>query len=418
MLLRGPFPRKATAATLFLLSLLFFLERGPYRALRYSRTGDFATIYAASRCWMHGEDPYARADLTLELVRSGAPAPLILDQDRHSSLYPLTAMPFVAPFALLPWAAANTTWCLFSLGCFAASLAALLRELRISQAGKWVAASVCLLFSPTYVGILNGNPSVFAISLTILSVHFVLRKRPLIAGILFAVTICVKPQIALCAFLAFLLWKCWKPLFMGLATATLVAISAIFQASALGQNWEWWGSLKQNLRSEALPGGLVDPRPSSPFAPQLLNAQTLSYLVTRNSQLAEGLVLFFAIGMVALYWYARKKDSTPEGRIDLAFLSAITLMVAYHRYYDGQLLLVLIPAAVCLWQTGRVKTASGLGVSFALMAFPFQSVSEKAFGPAAAQNYLMQLILFRHEPIAIVAVALILTLRWRRILLP
>ncbi len=64
-----PFQTGFLAATLFLLSLLFFIERGPYRALRDSRSGDFATVYAASRCWLNHENPYAGEDLTLECPR-------------------------------------------------------------------------------------------------------------------------------------------------------------------------------------------------------------------------------------------------------------------------------------------------------------------------------------------------------------
>jgi hypothetical protein len=117
------------AAALVLLSLAFFIERGPYRALRDSRSGDFTTVYAASRCWLKHENPYAREDLTLELTRAGAPASLIREQDQHLSLYPISVMPLAAVFAWLPWRAANGAWCLFSLVCFAASIAVLLREL-------------------------------------------------------------------------------------------------------------------------------------------------------------------------------------------------------------------------------------------------------------------------------------------------
>ena len=398
-------------AVLFSLSLLFFIERGAYRALRESRTGDFATVYAAARCWMHGENPYARADLRLELVRAGAPTPLIREQDRHASLYLVSAMPFLAVVALLPWTAANITWCLVSIACFAASIFVLVEYLPLSQTSKWVAASFCLISSPTYVGILNGNPSVVAISLTILSLHFALRGASWTSGILLAVTLCLKPQVALCGVVAFVVWKCWPPLLFGLGTALAAALLSVLQVSSWGHNWAWWASLTQNLTYETSPGGLTDARPASPYASQLLNGQTLSYLVTSNERVADGLVLLGAAGMTIIYFCFRKRDAAGDLRSDAAFLAAMTLTVTYHRYYDGQLLLLLLPAAISFWQTGRTKIAMVLGACLAVMALPLQSVIERVLGPAAAHGSVAEVILLRHEPLAIVAVILVLGFR-------
>jgi len=397
------------AAALFLLSLVFFVERGPYRALRDSRSGDFATIYAASRCWLKHENPYAREDLTLELTRAGAPASLIREQDQHVSAYPISVMPLEAVFAWLPWRAANVTWCLFSLTCFAASIRVLLKDFS-SLRTKLLAASCCLFFSPTYVGILNGNPSVVAISLVIVSLYFALTNWRVLSGILFAVTLCIKPQIALCVLFAFLLWKRWLPLFIGLGGAMIVALFATAWVSSFGQNWQWWESLRQNTASLALPGGLIDPRPTSPYAGGFLNAQTLSYLFASNTTLAEALVLILSVALAALYFQLRKTDKTADRRIDSAFLAAITLMMLYHRYYDGQLLVIVIPAVVLFWRRGQLRTAWALGICLALVAFPLQSFLAKQLEPAAAHLSLFQLVLFRHEPAAVLAMALILSL--------
>jgi hypothetical protein len=407
---RRLFQSGSFAAVLFSLALVFFVERGPYRALRDSRAGDFATIYAAARCWIKHENPYARADLTRELSSAGAPAGLIREQDQHVSAYPISVMPLEAAFAWLPWRAANVTWCLLSLGCFAASLIVLLRNF-VSLPGKLVAASCCLFFSPTYVGILNGNPSVIAISLVIVSMYLARTPWQWMSGILFGITLCIKPQIALCCVLAFLLWRNWLPLLSGLAEATTITLFAASWVSSFGQNWEWWESLKENAASLALPGSLIDPRPSSPYACGFLNGQTLSYLLTNNAPVAEGIVLILTAGMLALYFQLRKRGETAEGRIDSAFLAAISLTMAYHRYYDGELLLLVIPVVTLFWQRGRVRTAWALGICLAMVAFPAQSFLAKHFSPAAQHLSLLQIVLFRHEPAAILGIALILGLQ-------
>jgi hypothetical protein len=409
MFWRRQFQSGSFAAAVFLLSLVFFTERGPYCALRDGRSGDFATIYAAARCWLKHENPYAREDLTLELQRGGAPASLIREQDQHVSAYPISVMPLAAVFAWLPWRAANLTWCLFSLVCFAASVRVLLKDFG-SLKTKLLAAGCCLFFSPTYVGVLNGNPSVVAISLVMLAVHFAGTNWRVLSGILFAIILCMKPQIPLLGLLAFLLWKCWAPLFIGLAGASSVLLFATAWVSSFGQNWQWWESLKQNTASLALPGGLIDPRPASPYADGFLNAQTLSYLFTANAALAEGLVLISSAGFTALYFQLRKTDKTADRRIDSAFLAAITLMTVYHRYYDGQLLLLAIPAVALFWERGRGRTAWALGLCLTMVAFPLQSFFAKQFAPAAAHLSLFQVLLFRHEPAAVLAMALILSL--------
>jgi len=228
---------------------------------------------------------------------------------------------------------------------------------------------------------------------------------------LFAITLCIKPQIALCSLLAFLLWKRWMPLFTGLTGAAILTLFATLWISSFGQNWQWWESLKQNTASLALPGSLIDPRPSSPYADGFLNAQTLSYLLSANAPVAEGVVLILAAVLAALYFQFRRRDQkTSDARLDLAFLAAITLTLAYHRYYDGQLLLVVIPAVALLWQRGRVRTAAALGLCLAMVAFPLQSFLAKQFEPAALHLSLLQFVLFRHEPAAVLGIAVILSL--------
>ncbi len=187
----------------------------------------------------------------------------------------------------------------------------------------------------------------------------------------------------------------------------------MLQASSFGQNWQWWPSLLQNLAKESSPGGLVDPRPSSPYAAELLNSQTLSYLLTPNARIAEASVLLLMLALLALYFYRRTEDHAPPSWVDAAFFAGITLAVTYHRYYDAQLMLVLVPAAVCLWQRGQIRTASALGVCFILLAFPAQSVLSRALGEAATQPSITQLILLRNQPIVILAAILVLSLQRR-----
>jgi hypothetical protein len=167
--------------------------------------------------------------------------------------------------------------------------------------------------------------------------------------------------------------------------------------------------LKQNSASLASPGSLIDPRPLSPYADGFLNAQTLSYLLTTHAPLAEALVLLFSAALAARYFYLRKRNGSPDNRIDAAFLATITLTMAYHRYYDAQLLLLAIPVVALFWQTGRVRMAWALALCLAAVAFPLQSLFAKHVEPTAAHLSLLQVVLFRHQPAAILGMALLLS---------
>ncbi len=402
--------QRILVAGLFLLSLAFFLERGAYRGLHESRTGDFATIYAAARCWLHHEGPYDRAGLERELVQAGAPSVLIRDQLHQASLYPISAFPFVALLAFLPWSAANIIWCILSLACFAASIVALLQDLAVSKTGKWIAASACLFFSPTYVGVVNGNASVISISLAILSLDFAIHKRLWKSGVLFGVTLCIKPQIAICCFLALLLWRRRAAVVIGAVVAGIVWAVAILHASSSGQSWGWLVSWWQNVAHEGASGGLDDSRPGNPFASGFLNAQTLSYLVSGNALFAEGIVFALALVLAVLYFHFSQNEKNGPGRkwVDAAFFAALSLAITYHRYYDAQLLLAAIPTVVYLWQSSRVRTAALAGLCLLALAFPLQSTIDRIFGPAAGDDSPALVLLRRYKPFVVILLALVL----------
>src|SRR5579863_626681 len=123
---------KIAIAILFCVCLSYLLERGPYRAIRFYESYDFSTVYAATRCWIHGENPYDSEALKKELREAGATRRLEHQQDLNPSVYLVTAMPLVATVAWLRWPAANIAWCFLSLASFAASLIVILRYTKLS----------------------------------------------------------------------------------------------------------------------------------------------------------------------------------------------------------------------------------------------------------------------------------------------
>lgn len=411
------FQRRSAIVILFSVCLLFFLERGPYRAIRIN-SYDFSTLYASTRCWAKGENPYDRAELKQELAVTGAPDRLIYQQNLNPPVYLLSAMPIIDAVAWLPWGAANVSWSLLSLTLFALSLVTILNRAQLSSSSKWIVASLSLAFCPTYVGLLGGNPSVISISLLALSICLSLDGRPIVSGVLLAVTMCVKPQIAICGVCILTLWKQWESLllaFCGFATAGFIgALRGVLS----GHLWEWWQSERQNMALQFGPGGAGDPRANSSAAFQFLDPQPVVAYFIQDPLLRTALLWIFAAAMTMLYLRLRNKAGVISRWKDVGFFSAMSIVVTYHRYCDGQIFLLLIPFLVHSWKANHRNIAIALGVCLLAIAFPDQSVFATWLGPDAFVPSLAQFVLLRHQPLAVLAIGMILALSWPRKWLP
>ncbi len=399
--------KRCCVPILFLFCLAFFIERGPYRAIRYSTTGDFSTVYAAARSWMHGANPYDRATLKTELARAGAPADLQHDQDVNPSVYLPAALPWAFLVAWLPWPPANTLWCLLSVVLFAFSVSAILSRTGLSPRHKLLVASAVLLFSPTYVGIYDGNPAVIVISLVALCICAAAEQGPNLAtGVLLGVAMCFKPQIAICGLCVLALWRRWVPIFVGLAVLCVMMAAGLVVVSHLGHTWQWWHSEQQNVAISFQIRGQSDPTPGSHVAWQLLNTQTiLSYLIT-NRRVCDLATWMVAAILTGAFLYKRNEPRTRSMWRDVAFFSAITLVITYHRYYDAQILLLSIPLLLRLWRDRKTIPFVTVSVCLLLLAFPVQTVLARRFGSEAAVASFPQFIALRNQPVAVLILAI------------
>ncbi len=400
--------RKIAVTILFAVCLLFFLERGPYRGIRFWRTNDFATVYAAARCWMNGENPYENSGLEKQLRESGAPQNIIDHQSVNPCLYFVSALPIVSLVAWLPWKAANVTWCVLLLGAFAASLFVLVKRTNMPAATRWIFTSAALLFCPTYVGVMYGNPAVLTASVVALAICINCKRRFWAGGLLLGVGLALKPQIALCGVLVWAVWKCWTALFVSFGVLGTAFTVGVLRANSLGRILEWWHTQQRNIAFTLAPGGRGDPSLNDPWSSELLNGQTIPALFTTNFHLCDVLVWTFAAAAVLAYLYRRKEYSQPQPWRDAGFFASVTTFAGYHRYCDGQVFLLLIPFLAVLWEEQSRKLAALLGLCLLLIAFPSQTVLPRLLGPGSTTHLWEQLLLLRHQPLAILAMMLIL----------
>ncbi|MGI8962816.1 MAG: glycosyltransferase family 87 protein [Bryobacteraceae bacterium] len=401
-----PFPKPAIGL-LFLVALLFFLFRGPYRAVRSITPRDFALVYTAARCWMKGDNPYDPSNLSHEFlyVAKGPPA-LVPEPKSHPSVYAPMAMPLIAALAWLPWAKANLLWCLLSTALFAMSLLLIFRSTDLSIDGKWLLASVLVAFSPTHTGLAMGNPSMIVCSSIALAIYFALVKRWLLSGILLGVAHCLKPQLSICALAVLGIWKYWSPVLISLLVPVVSTGMSVITAPSLSQYWQWCLKLQQNITGSFALGGTNNPSAGQEGSFILLNSQAIVGLFTPNLLLNDAIVWIMGGMIVALYFGFKTKDHHVSRWRDLAFFSALTIAITYHRYYDAQLLLLLIPFMLESWHA-YTAIVIALGACLLLLAFPSQATFAVWRGSGQPSSVL-GLVLFRHQPLAVLAMSLLL----------
>jgi len=363
-------------------ALLYFLVRGPWRALQDS--GDFLTVFAASRCLIHGMNPYAVNDL-VECGRA-AGAPVSADQLRAMpSVYPPPALLLLSPLALFPWNLAKIAW----LGCsLAASLWGAMGIGRLAK--SWMFPSwtslLLLAFAPLHTGMSKGQPSVLVCALIIGSVAV---PQPYVAGALLGLAACIKPQLAL-GFLCLALIRQ-----EGRKLASACATALLFCGVALA--WLKPGSLPAllaGLSQVATGSGVNSGSAENLYRFQLINVETIIPQVSNSLVL---LAAIYAILAVVSFMAIRKADSP----LALAVVASATVLIGYHRFYDAQILWLAVPALLAVQR--RVSLA--LSLLFAVFLVPGQTMAATWFTPQA--NGLRFFLLLHHETLACVALWLI-----------
>ena len=141
-------------------------------------------------------------------------------------VYPPTFLLLAWPFAQLPLAIAYPLWTGLSAALFFYAAAQLIRPV-------W--ATLALFVAPPLVLAISPGQTSLLIGAAIIAGWLSLEKRPALAGLLFGIAACIKPQALLLA--PIVLWGHWRALrWMVIAGAALVLASFVFGP----QLWLQW----------------------------------------------------------------------------------------------------------------------------------------------------------------------------------
>ncbi|MCC7205016.1 MAG: DUF2029 domain-containing protein [Phycisphaeraceae bacterium] len=328
--------------------LVWFAIHGPYIGLTTSP--DLRLIYAQSRAWLEGRNPYHHDDLVAVLHDQGVDVSASMSRDYWPAIYPPTMHPLMAPLALTPWPVARAAWVLGKLAVVAWIIALLWRSVGWSihdRRGRWLVL-LTLAFWPLHTGFGTGQLTLTSLTLGLAAADFDRRGRTLAPGLLLGVAVALKPQVAGVVWLCLLIegrWRaCLLSLLVPLLTGTLGA------AVLYLNNVPWLADLTRNLADNAV-GGSGDPTPVNPLRYQLLNLQWPLHEFISSRRLVSGLVFGFAIAVtLAAALAARRRPDASSSLLLLATLASLSILVVYRRMYDAVMLLPALAAILDGWR--------------------------------------------------------------------
>jgi Glycosyltransferase family 87 len=391
---------------IFCAAALYFGARGPWRAVGSINSYDFASVYGATRSWLHGENPYDMRAVAREVHGAGDDPATLPYTDPPPSVYLPTALPIIASVAWLPWKAARLAWASLSIAAFAISVLLLFHRCTLDTAQRWLLGAFILLFSPTSSGLSTGNPSVISCGLTLGGVFLVLEQRTIVGAVLLGLAHSIKPQVSIAAVVVLALWGYWRALGLSFLIPAGAALVSFLRVFSFDQYRVWLLTLQRDIADASLPGGLNDPSPANYFSYHLINEAALLTVWLHNPLVVRALV-WISVAVLACTYLLLRKNLCGDRRLrDLAFFCCLSLVSVYHRYYDAQLLLGTVPFLLVREKEAR-KVRAALWIGLLILLFPLQAImaeSLRHLNPASPGG----LLLLRHQPVVLLLLCVLL----------
>lgn len=349
-----------------------FLLLGPVSGLLVPiRTFDFKCLYFGARCLIEGHDPYQPAEVQRILHREGGEDSSDTEVTRIVKSrfnYLPSVFVVVVPFALLPYGIAQVLWLTgMALAFVAASMLIWFEAAR--DAPVLAGALVFLAMSLNELSFSMANAAVYAVPLCVIGTWCFLRERYLAAGVLcFAVSLMLKPHDSGLIWLYFILigGKYRSRALWSSGLAVLLSIPVLIYLFSVAPHWP--AELSANLQSYARQGDVNDPGPGGMTGQSTIMITSLQSALSLISNQPwfynSATYIVCAIMLVPIYKYAAREGMPERAWSAIAPLSALTMLVVYHRSYDGRLLLLAIPA--CAWLRSRSRALGWTG--FLLLA--------------------------------------------------
>lgn len=347
---------------LVLLGACVFLSFGLLAAVSGANGAfDFKCLYFGSRCLIEGHDPYQPNEVKAVLHREGGEdaqdteATKIV-KSRFNNLPSIFVV--MAPLAFLPYKAALTVW-LTGMSMLYVAAAFFIWHEAARYAPAPAGILVFLALAMNELSFAMANAAVYAVPLCVIAVCCFLRDRYVRIGMLcLAISLMFKPHDGglILLFLMMSGGKCRAYAWKSALLAALLSIVPVTYLTFIAPHWPT--ELLASLHAYAAHGDVNDPGPAGMTAEStvmITSLQALLSLILDRPFFYNG-VTYLACGLflvpLAVRWL-KEKFSAEGAWLVLAPVSAFTLLVVYHRIYDGRILLLAVPACALLWRRSQ-----------------------------------------------------------------
>ena len=340
---------------------------GVLASIAPAKMSDFNAIFYGARCVIHHTDPYQSSEVLREFQADGAqfPAdPAIARPYQRAILSSInlpTSLLLIAPLACLPSAVAHALWLVMMLGSLLLA-AYCMWDLGADYSPILAGALAGCVLANCEVLLINGNAAGVAIGLGLVAVWCFIKSRFTFIGVFcLAVSLVLKPHDIGFVWLFLLLagGTFRRRALHSLAFAAVISIPALLWISHVAPHW--LVGYRSNLLLNFAHGDLNDPGPASMGAHTLgmmVNLQTIVSIFRDDPEFYNP-VTYFIIGPMIAVWAAvtlRARFSANKMWLGLASISALSLLLVYHRSYDAKVLLLSIPACAMLWsRSGKIR---------------------------------------------------------------
>jgi len=318
-----------------------------------TRFWDFQAFYMGAEMVSHGE-----GNRIYDFNGQAAAQMRYVDPTRQVSLpdmpflYPAAITLLFLPFAKFSMAAAYGLWTVINLLILVATLRLLQKMLPLPQDNRPLLAAV--LFAPVYDCLLTGQASVLILFLVTIAFYFLLRDRPLVAGLMLGLAM-LKFQVVLGLLAVLALRRMWRVL-----AGCAIGGSVVAGVSVWITGWRAAAHYPAFLRQVAYHERVA-------YTPFIVNLRGMLWQLLRH----EPSVWLVALLSVAFLILA----AVTWNDVATGFSIAVTVSVltSFHAHYY-ELSLLLLPFAVLIprvrWNRALIGVAALIILISSLILIP------------------------------------------------
>lgn len=308
-----PFRPYRLAANTLALAIFFIVVLDYSTKLQNPNGVDFITFWGAAKLALSGDPASAYHYQTLRAVQLSA-------AQFHGELpfaYPPIFLLLLAPFGLLPYAAAMATWTALTFAGYIASVR------HLFPASGWIAVAYPPLLANTFLG-QNAflTAGIFMLGL------YLLPRKPFVAGLVFGCLV-IKPQLGLLLPMSFIAARQWR----AVAGAAVSSLSALLAGAAL------FGASTTRAWMDQMPYYVEIARTGSVGWHKL--ASVNAALRHAGMDAAPSMAVHCVVAMLAAATVWRIWSSTAGWGAKGAALAAATMLISPYVYLYDTLFLVV-----------------------------------------------------------------------------